>query len=218
MKPGDIASAAGKMRWKKLFAGAGLWFALLIAVEIVAALIHPGNYIFQFNAPRFFGLLIIALVVIPFQTWFEELFFRSYLMRGLGLLTHFRWIPLVLTTAGFGLLHFSNPEVKEFGFWGVMPFYIGFGLFAGLIVILDDGIELSFGIHAANNIYQTVLVTFQSSVLQTPALFKMKKVDILLMNAGFFIMVIVFLIIMARVYKWKDFGKIFRVIPFEKKN
>lgn len=213
---GDIASAAGRVRWKRLFTGAGVWLILLVVGEIIFVLINPGNYAFQFQPLQFFALLIIAIIIIPFQAWFEELFFRSYLMRGLGLLTRVRWIPLVLTAAGFGLLHFSNPEVKAYGFWGAMPYYLGFGLLAGLLVILDDGIELNFGVHAINNIYGTVLVTYQSSVLQTPALFKIQKEDVTLMNVGFFVMAILFLIIMAIIYKWKNFGKIFSFIPFEK--
>lgn len=217
MSLGDIASATGKIRWKRLFVGAGLWFILMVAIEIVSALINPENYIFQFNFSRFFGVLIISLIMIPFQAWFEELFFRSYLMRGLGLLTRVRWIPLVLTTAGFGLLHFSNPEVQKFGLLEAMPYYLGFGLFAGLLVILDDGIELNFGVHAANNIYGSVLVTYQSSVLQTPAVFKMQKVNMGMMDVAFFAAAILFLIIVSRLYKWKDFGRIFRIIPFEQK-
>ena len=52
-----------------------------------------------------------------------------------------------------------------------MPQYIVFGLIFGIITILDDGIEAAMGAHAANNIFLCIMVTNESSALQTPALY-----------------------------------------------
>jgi membrane protease YdiL (CAAX protease family) len=211
-KLGSIASVEGKIRWGHILSGAGLWLILLIVFELVSGLIHRGNYEFNFSLSKFLPLLVIAIIIIPFQSGFEELLFRSYLMQGTVLLFRLRIVALLLTSIGFGLLHVTNPEAKEFGFWMVMPYYIGFGIFAGLLVIMDNGIELAMGTHIINNIYGAVLVTYKSSVLQTPALWKMKIFDPLLMNAGFIIMAIVFLVIMARIYNWSQWQRIFMKI------
>jgi len=215
-KLGAIASADGKIRWNRMINGALIWLVLLILTEGLFFVMDPGNYEYNFNLKRFLPLVLIALVVIPWQAWFEELLFRSYLMIGLGLFFRIRIIALILTSAAFGLLHFSNPEVKEFGFWYAMPYYVAFGLFAGLLVIFDNGIELACGVHAINNIYGTVLVTYESSVIKTPALWKMKTIDPMATNIGFLIIATIFILIMARVYKWENWKKMFTTIPVKK--
>ena len=81
-----------------------------------------------------------------------------------------------MTSILFGLMHALNPEVKEFGFFTMMPQYILFGLIFGIITILDDGIEAAMGAHAANNIFLSIMVTNSSSALQTPALYEQQNI------------------------------------------
>ncbi len=212
-KTGDIASSEGKIRWPRLLTASFIWLTLMIAAELIFASTHPENYSFRFAPERFFPLLILAILCIPFQAWFEELLFRSYLMQGTGLLFRLRIVALLLTSLGFGLLHAFNPEVKEFGFMSTMPYYVGFGIFAGLLVIMDNGIELAFGVHAVNNIYSAVFVTYESSVLKTPALWTINRIDPWLLNLAFLIMACVFIFIMAKIYAWNDWKRIFRLIP-----
>ena len=110
---------------------------------------------------------------IPFQAAFEEVIFRGYLMQGFAAMYRDTdGFPLIMTSVLFGLMHAFNPEVKEFGFFTMMPQYIVFGLIFGIITILDDGIEASMGAHAANNIFLVIMVTNKSSALQTPALYE----------------------------------------------
>lgn len=212
-KTGEIASSQGKIRWSRLLAGSLIWLGLMILAELYFAMSHPENYSFRFAPDKFFPLLGIALLLIPFQTWFEELLFRSYLMQGTGLLFRLRIVALLLTSIGFGLLHAFNPEVKEFGILATMPYYIGFGIFAGLLVILDNGIELALGVHAVNNIYSAIFVTYESSVLKTPALWSINKIDPWQMNAAFLVMACIFILIMSNLYSWSDWKRIFRRIP-----
>ena len=74
------------------------------------------------------------------------------------------------------LLHALNPEEKSFGFFTMMPQYILFGLLFGMTTILDDGIEIALGAHTANNVFNSIMVTSSSSVLQTPALYVQQKI------------------------------------------
>jgi len=210
--PGKIFSSACKFRWNRLWIGIFLWLFLSIIAEFIISRFNPGNYEFHFDAARFIPLVIISLIMIPFQASFEELFFRSYLMQGTGILFRYRLIALLLTSVLFGLMHSVNPEVDEFGFWNSMLFYIGFGILSGLLVIYDNGIELAIGVHAINNIFGCLFVTYESSVLKTAALWKLKTLDIRLMNIGFVIMAIIFLAIVAYIFKWNNWKKIYKPI------
>lgn len=214
-KLSSIASAGDKIRWDRILSGAFIWFILLVIAEIISALSFPENYELQFNPGQFIPLFFIALIFIPFQAWFEELLFRGFLMQGLGLLFRYRILALLATSIGFGMLHISNPEVKALGFSSVMPYYIAFGLFSGLLVIMDNGLELALGVHAINNIFGAVFVTYKSSVLKTPALWINREINPLLMNLAFLVMAIVFVRIVSWKYKWEDWKKMFRLIPYK---
>lgn len=126
---------------------------------------------FQFDPPLFLGSFLVLLLLLPFQVAWEECVFRGYLMQGFAALFGYRWAPLLLTGLAFGFMHGSNPEVARFGFWVTMPQYILMGLILGYVAIKDDGIELSLGLHFVNNLFAMLLVTHESSALQTPALF-----------------------------------------------
>jgi len=52
-----------------------------------------------------------------------------------------------------------------------MIYYIGTGFLFGITTLMDDGTELSLGMHAANNIVAAVFVTMNWTVFQTEALF-----------------------------------------------
>ena len=214
-KPGFIFSYAGRFRWNRLWTALSIWLIITIIAELIYRQIDPGNYQFQFDVKHFVPLVIITLIFIPFQAGLEELLFRSYLMQGFGLVFKYRINALLLTSIIFGLMHSLNPEVDKFGFWNSMLFYVGFGLFAGLLVVFDNGIEMAIGIHTINNIFGCIFVTYQSSVLPTAALWKLKTVDMKLMNIGFLITSVLFLLIIAIIYKWKNWKKLFNPIKFQ---
>jgi membrane protease YdiL (CAAX protease family) len=91
-------------------------------------------------------------------------------MQGLGVLVKNKWVPLLITSVCFGLLHGANPEVQKLGSI-LMVFYIGTGFFYGITTLMDEGTELSLGLHAANNMIAAFLVTTDWMVFQTDALF-----------------------------------------------
>ncbi|MBN1952632.1 MAG: CPBP family intramembrane metalloprotease [Bacteroidales bacterium] len=215
--PGAVFSAAGRIRWRRFFHGAMLWLCFLLLADLLFAWLDPGNYSFHFIPRQFFPLLLIALLLIPFQAGFEELLFRAYFYTGLGILFRSRIIALVLTAAGFGALHLSNPEVSRYGLWETLPYYAGFGLFAGLLVILDDGLELVWGVHAVNNIYSAVLMNYDASVMKTASLWTLREAKPLNMMLAFFAMAILFIFIMAKIYGWKDWKRMFRRLPVRQK-
>ena len=68
-------------------------------------------------------------------------------------------------------MHYANPEIAKFGNV-VFVFYIGSGLFAGIMTLMDEGIELALGWHAANNMVAALLVTADWTALQTHSVLK----------------------------------------------
>lgn len=211
----SVLTGHDSFNWSKFFFALTIMFMLLLIAELALYITNPDNYEFNFDLRLFIPLVLISIFLLPLQTSFEEIFIRGYLMQGIGLLLRYKWIPLVITSVAFGLMHLMNPEIKEFGIWLTLPYYAGFGLLMGIITIMDDGIEIPLGIHAIVNIYGSTLVTFQGSTMQTPALFRMKIYDPVLMSVMFVIISVVFLTIAAKKYRWRRWGKIFERISFE---
>jgi membrane protease YdiL (CAAX protease family) len=173
----EVINGTAKIRFDRCLTGGGVWFVLMAMMYAADYLVNGEDYILQFDASRFIPLVAISILLIPFQTTSEEFLFRGYLAQGVAAWSRRPWVALVVPSVVFGLMHAFNPEVIEYGFWATMPQYIYIGLFLGLVAVLDDGIELSIGIHAANNIFLSIFATSGSSVFQTDALLEVININ-----------------------------------------
>ena len=208
-------TARSRIDWQRVFMGFGLWFGLNLAFELVSYALSPGDYTFQKPGLSFLILLIIALCFLPLQIAFEEILFRGYLLQGLGRLFKNRWLPWLLTSVAFGLMHAQNPEVMQYGFSKMMFYYIGIGLILGLITIMDNGLELALGIHAATNIYSAVVVSYEGGALQTDALFHSQAEIADSSIVSFLVIGIIFTFVLSRMYRWNDWDRLLKPITFD---
>lgn len=165
-----VITSRNEIDWSRFWFGFVVWGVLCAAVVSADIFLSPENYTWNFKPIPFFTLLIVSFLFLPIQTSFEELLFRGYFMQGLGTWFKNRWVPLIVTSVAFGLLHGANPEVEKLGYIS-MVFYIGTGFFFGITTLLDEGTELALGLHAINNIVAAFLVTTDWTVFQTDALF-----------------------------------------------
>lgn len=167
----SLTTARKKIDWKRVFLSFSLIAAFIIIVTVIDYLLNPEDFEVQLKWGPFLILLVMSLILVPLQTSFEEYLFRGYLMQGLGVVTKNRWFPLLVTSLIFGFLHISNPEVSQFGPL-IMIYYVGTGLFLGIMTLMDDGMELSLGFHAANNLIQILLVTADWSAFQSESILR----------------------------------------------
>ncbi|SRX75430.1 CPBP family intramembrane glutamic endopeptidase [Aequorivita antarctica] len=204
----QLTTSRRKTDWGRVFFGFGLITITTLVVTGLDYYSNPEDYVLQFDLVPFAILAVIALIMIPLQTSFEEYLFRGYLMQGIGVLAKNKWLPLVITSVVFGALHLANPEVDKFGNI-IMIYYIGTGFFLGIMTLMDEGMELSLGFHAGNNLITALLVTADWTVFKTHSVLK----DISEPSTGFdvvapvFILYPIFLLIMAWRYKWRDWGE-----------
>ena len=106
----SLTTSRKKVDWKRVFFAFALWgglTALLMGIDITMS---PEDYEFNFKPIPFAILLVMAVVLIPLQTSFEEYLFRGHLMQGLGIMSGNRWIPLLVTSLLFGIMHAANPR------------------------------------------------------------------------------------------------------------
>ena len=198
------------IRWKRIIVS-GLVWVIFSAVYLFAYKgIDPANFRINNTSVTLLYLIIISLLLIPFQASLEEVIFRGYLMQGFAILFRNRWLPVIITSLLFGVLHAWNPEIEEYGFLTMMPQYIMFGLLFGVITIIDDGAEIAIGAHMANNIFLSIMVTNSSSVFQTPAVFEQMKIDPWVEFAALAVTAVVYFLVMKMIYKWDNLPILFK--------
>ena len=198
----EVINGTKSVRWSRFFFGFIVFGVISMIFFTISFFTEPENIEFSFDPVKFFIMLIIAVLFIPMQATTEEFAFRGYLAQGIASWTKSRWWALIIPSVLFGLLHFANPEVKEYGFWVMMPQYVFLGFMFGLMSILDDGIELAMGVHTVNNLLGSVLVTFEGSALPTYALFKFKEINPAEDLLPAVITGVIILAIFAVKYKW----------------
>ncbi len=198
----SVITGHSSFRFKRFFWGAGIWLVLLSAYTFFATITGIQKVELQFDPATLFTLAAVSVLLLPFQAGFEEVFFRGYLMQGFAKIFKYRWISLLITSLIFGGLHFFNPEVKQFGAPIVMPQYIWFGIFFGICALMDEGLELAWGVHAINNIFLSVFFTQDSSALQTPALYRITEFSPLFDLISLFLLSVIFIFVAGRKFKW----------------
>jgi hypothetical protein len=197
-----LFNGMGSIRWRRFFLSFIVWGAIMFIYLVVSLKIDHENYSLNNRSVSLLILAIISITLIPFQSTFEEVLFRGYLMQGIGAWTRSKIIPLLISSLMFGLMHSFNPEIKEFGFWLMMPQYVIFGLIFGLVTVLDNGIELAMGAHAANNIFLSVLLTQKASALQTPALYVQNEVYPVNDLISLIAIAVLFVVLLSYIYGW----------------
>jgi len=153
----SVINTENKVRWSRIGKGAIYWFAILLVLDLISYLIDPGSFKISFNLQNNFWILaLLALIAFPIQASFEEVFFRGYLMQGIGLVFKKPWVVLLVTSLIFAILHWWNGSTIILSLSIVSGTFI-IGLMLGIIALADDGIEMAIGVHIINNIYVSVI-------------------------------------------------------------
>ncbi len=126
-------------------------------------------------------------------------------MQSIGIASKNKWLPFVVSSSLFGLLHILNPEVDKLGY-GILIYYIGTGFFLGILTLMDKGLELPLGFHAANNFFTALLVTADWTAFRTHSIYRDVSEPVL----GWDVLIPVFVIypillfIFSKKYGWKN--------------
>lgn len=204
----SLTTSRPTIDWSRVFHSFFIWGSLVVAITVLGYYLSPENYQWNFQWEAFLKLAVVAILLIPLQTSFEEYLFRGYIMQGLGAYFKSNAIPFFTTSILFGLMHIGNPEVETLGY-GILVYYIGTGFFLGALTLLDDGLELALGFHGANNLVAALLITSNWTAFQTDSIL----LDIAAPSFDYtiFLSLLLFypllLVYFSRKYQWRDIKK-----------
>jgi uncharacterized protein len=149
MRPRWLASVKPGIRWKFLAACVGLAVVALLVSFVVGAFL-PGDANgttghAHFPTGQLLVTAIVILVTTPLQALGEEYGFRGYLMQAFGSFTGSRVAALLISSGLFALAHGTQN-------WPLFLNRLGFGLTAGLLVLIVGGLEAGIAFHVVNNL------------------------------------------------------------------
>ena len=201
----SVTTSRKAIDFKRFFFAFSFWAITSILFVGIDYYFSPQDYEVAFQMKPFLIMFGISVVLIPFQSGLEEYLFRGYLMQGFAKLTRNRWLPLILTSVIFGMLHVFNPEIEKLGM-GLLFYYIGTGFFFGIMTLMDEGIELALGFHIANNLITALLVTADWTAFQTYSVLKDIAEPTLLpeLVLSLFILYPISLFILSKKYGWTN--------------
>lgn len=201
----ELITSRSKVDWQRIGFGFGSVLVASILMLIASYFIDPTSIQWNFKPKAFAVLVVISVLMVPLQTSAEELFFRGYLMQGLGRIFPMRLVPFVLSSTLFGLLHFANPEVDKLGDI-ILITYLTTGFFLGAISLMDEGLELALGFHAGNNLFLSLFLTSDWTVFQTDSLFlDVSEPNVLMYIIGPLVIYTFLFLVYAKKYKWKNY-------------
>lgn len=200
-----LITPKSRISWRRVAQGFVVFFGLSVAEILIGYAIAPTDFTLNFEAKTFFIFLAWAALLTPIQTAAEELFFRGYLLQGIGSKLG-KWPAILLTAGLFSFLHGQNLEVSTQenleGTISIMGYYLMIGAFLAWLTLKDQTLELALGIHAANNMAAFLLVTSENTSIPSPAIFSVSAIEadisLLFFSA---LLLLVFLFIIFRVLK-----------------
>ena len=199
----SIITSREKIDFKRFKFAFILWSIISVSIFSFEILLNPTDYELNFNYSKFLILFLISIIMIPVQSVLEELIFRGYLMQGFSVFFKNRIMPLLTTSIIFGFLHILNPEIQKIGY-GLLIYYVGTGLFFGIVTLMDEGVELSSGFHVSNNLVASLLVTADWTAFETYSVFKFTGNPYFSKEVLLYVFIIYPLIIffLSKKYKW----------------
>ena len=204
----SVLTSAPHFRWKRFFTAFSLWWVVMLAFVLFE--FFMGNELkLNLDIKKLIPLVIISFLLIPIQTTAEEVLFRGYLAQALyrkiGSYLH----VIITTSAFFALMHAFNPEVAALGY-GILSYYFLTGVFLAVMTIMDDGMELSMGYHAANNVFTAIMITNNWQAFQTDAVFLDTSTPTFGLDSIVTLVLIqpAMLLLFSRLYKWTNWRKL----------
>lgn len=145
-KLGTLTSVRGTMRW------GWLGTCMLVALGVLA-LNFAVSFLFDasqgipfepdFSTPRMWTLILLTLLLVPFQATAEEYVFRGYFMQLLGGWVRHPAFAILLPIPFFVMGH-------DYDIYGQLDVGL-FALAAGWLTWRTGGLEAAIGLHVVNN-------------------------------------------------------------------
>lgn len=177
----DIGLTNIKGSYKDLLIGLLIGSVSFTIVAIILILTKSVELVDGFSKPNFSGSLIIQLIIFIFVGINEELFSRGYCMTILKQ-TKKSWVPLVVSSMIFALMHSMNAGISLLAYINLFLF----GILMGYLFIKTKNLWMCIGYHITWNYFQGDVFGFLVSGNSTNSIYTIKTINANIINGGIF--------------------------------
>ena len=154
----DLGLISIKRGWKDLIKGL-LFGAISMALVLAVLVVTNSAYLVQpLSSPKFSMSALSGLAIFIFVGFGEEIFSRGYCLTVLKQ-TENRWVPVVVSSIIFSVMHGMNPNVTVIALLNI--FLVGL-LFA-YMTIRSGNLWMAIGYHITWNYFQGNVFGFEVS-------------------------------------------------------
>jgi len=172
----------GKFNYKALYFGLIAWTILILFSSLVDVFVLHENYVFNWDINKWLIFLPVVLLLTPLQCISEEIFTRTYLMRLVYTRTQKKISVILIMTIIFALLHLPNIAFignNLVSYFISLVSYLAISYLLTYLTYESQGLELSIGIHIANNIISFIVINSLGSYMGfIPSIFDVKSTNL----------------------------------------
>jgi membrane protease YdiL (CAAX protease family) len=175
----SLIAAAPRIELRRVLAGLCAWIlsaALIIPLGWAASLLLDSGRsqlpVFQLPGLDVVEAIALGVLIVPFQAASEELLFRGWLTQTLGQAIRNPILLVLAIALLFALSHgFSAGPLA-------LPYFMLGSIGLSAISLADQRLELSIGVHTAQNLFVLLIQTPMLDPIHRPTLFGATSVQI----------------------------------------
>jgi uncharacterized protein len=200
----SLITSRKNIDFRKIKFTAFSWVAILTATGLVQYLLAPKLFSFNLNALSLLLVFLTALITFPLQATFEEIYYRGYLWQIIERHSNLKYLPLVLTSLLFAIIHLPYVGALDLGMIPVVYYFI-ISFLLGYFKQASKSLELGIGYHVSNNFFQIVFLRNYYFFIPSDSLvFVNKGIDMWIYACLFLAGTFSLLYVLNRKYKLSD--------------
>lgn len=202
----SVISVRPRIDWGRILFSFSVSAVLWICTQIILIYFNPQAQVWIFDPIPFLICSIITFFNVAIRSFAEQCLFRGYLMQGIANWAANRLVPLLIIAVVNALIYSLHPEIRFLGFLEMFLPLLCYTLFLGVLTLMDEGIELSYGFYAASVFITQIFFTSDNTAIRRDTLYMGFETDGDAVNwfvyLPYLIIFPLFLYVCSKKYKW----------------
>lgn len=194
-----------KFDWLRFFTGIFVWGVAIIIGFSIGYYYNSDIVRYNFRLMPFLKLFFICISLVTLRAVFIEVLFRGYILQGVFLITNNK-LGAVIASAIFYMLVFSTSILIDEVGYELLLFNFAVGIVLGIIVVFDEGLELSISFQIVNTMVALLYISTNVQGYQTDAIFfdDSKPKVLFLVYIPVFVLYPLVVLCFKKIYKWNN--------------
>lgn len=200
----SLITSRKKFDWMRFWFSFGSWGALMIIMLLSSVFYSPDKFEWNFKPVLFLNFFLVCVILIPFQVFFKTVV-KGYLFQVTTMWVKKTWVSLVIIVFFYSFfMYLTDKTLLKLVGNQILIRYIATAFLIGIIIILDDGLEIVLGMTLVSNLIPTLFVTSKNIAFQPHSiLVKDGGINVfILVYATVFLLYPLYFYFLKKMYNW----------------